>query len=428
MGYEYHLDSALVKPTQERWLKLQDLILRLKSKHVLTARCLMSLIGLLASTEKMVSEGQLHMRPFQFHLKEHWRFPQSLDTLLPWTETISAHLEWWQNPINVMKGADLHPKDHSVQLFTDTSNKGWGAHLEQTSAKGLWSDREKRLHINVLGLKAVSLALQRFKDQCQNQTVLVATDNSTVVAYINKQGGTHLAEMCALLWKIMTWCHHYQITLKARHIPGCLNVIADLLSRSNQVQSTEWSLHPQMFKQICLRWFTPHVDLFATRLNQKVPPYMSPVPDQNAWDIDALNINWSGLIACAYPPTALLHRVIQIVRQSNCVIIAIAPGWPGMPWFWDLVELSTEIPFQLPVSRTLLKQSHNYVFHSNPHHLNLHAWCLGVDSSKNKASLWKWQRELLPLRDRQQGPSTNQSRPYLKNGAEKIQWISPLPP
>ena len=44
VGYEYHLDSALVKLTQERWLKLQDLILRLKSKHVLTARCLMSLI------------------------------------------------------------------------------------------------------------------------------------------------------------------------------------------------------------------------------------------------------------------------------------------------------------------------------------------------------------------------------------------------
>ena len=91
VGYEYHLDSALVKPTQERWLKLQDLILRLKSKHVLTARCLMSLIGLLASTEKMVPEGRLHMRPFQFHLKEHWRFPQSLDTVLPWAETISGY-------------------------------------------------------------------------------------------------------------------------------------------------------------------------------------------------------------------------------------------------------------------------------------------------------------------------------------------------
>ena len=151
VGYEYHLDSALVKPTQERWLTLQDLILRLKSKHVLTARCLMSLIGLLASTEKMVPEGRLHMRPFHFHLMEHWRYPQSLDSLLPWTETISAHLDWWQNPTNVMKGADLHPKDHSIQLFTDASNEGWGAQLEQTP-KGLWSDREKRLHINVLEL------------------------------------------------------------------------------------------------------------------------------------------------------------------------------------------------------------------------------------------------------------------------------------
>ena len=65
------------------------------------------------SMEKMVPEGHFHMRSFQFHFKEHWRFPQSLDSLLPWTETISAHLEWWQNPTNVMKGADLHPKQGS---------------------------------------------------------------------------------------------------------------------------------------------------------------------------------------------------------------------------------------------------------------------------------------------------------------------------
>ena len=47
-------------------------------------------------------------------------------------------------------------------------------------------------------------------------------------------------------------------------------------------------------------------------------------------------------------------------------------------------------------------------------------------NSKNKAFLWRWQRELLPLRGHQQGPSTNQSGPYLRNGAEKIWWISPL--
>ena len=190
--------------------------------------------------------------------------PPSLD------KAIAVHLDWWQRFSKVI--ADLHPKDHSIQLFTDASNEGF---LDQNFTKGLWSDF-KASHCPS---KAVSLALRDFKDQCQNQTVLVGTDNSTVVAYINKQGGTHSAEMCALLWKIMTWCHHYHITLKARHIPGCLNVMADLLSRSNQVQSTEWSLHPQVFKQICQKWFTPHVDLFATHLNHKLPLYVSPIPD-----------------------------------------------------------------------------------------------------------------------------------------------------
>ena len=57
-------------------------------------------------------------------------------------------------------------------------------------------------------------------------------------------------------------------------------------------------------------------------------------------------------------------------------------------------------------------------FQNNPQHFILHTWCLGVDSSKNKASLWKWQRELLPLTGHQQGPSTSQSGPHLSNGAE----------
>ena len=32
-----------------------------------------------------------------------------------------------QNPINVIKGTNLHPKDHRIQIFTDASNKGTGA-------------------------------------------------------------------------------------------------------------------------------------------------------------------------------------------------------------------------------------------------------------------------------------------------------------
>ena len=52
------------------------------------------------------------------------------------------------------------------------------------------SDKQKTLHKNLLELKAVFLALKQFTDQCQNQTVLIATHNSIVVAYTNRKEPT----------------------------------------------------------------------------------------------------------------------------------------------------------------------------------------------------------------------------------------------
>ena len=88
----------------------------------------------------------------------------------------------------------------------------------------------------------------------------------------------------------------------------------------------------------------------------KVLLNVSPVRDKQALKIDALNIDWSGLIAYAYPPMTLLHRVIRKIHQCNCFIILIARGWPGMPWFWNLVHISKEILFYL-VKVVLLKSS-----------------------------------------------------------------------
>ena len=63
----------------------------------------------------------------------------------------------------------LHPLQHALQLFTDASNEGWGAHLGDYTARGLWSKSEGDLHINLLELKAVLLALKQFEQLCWNQ-------------------------------------------------------------------------------------------------------------------------------------------------------------------------------------------------------------------------------------------------------------------
>ena len=304
VGYHFNLSQGLVKPTQERWTALSQKINLLLGLETCSVRQFMSLIGLLTATEKQVVSGRLHMRPIQWHLKKHWHVQELLEKIIPIPLSLHAHLRWWLNPDNVLSGQPLHPLQHALQLFTDASNKGWGSHLGDYMTKGLWSRSESALHINLLELKAVLLALKQFEQLCCNQIVLVCMDNTTVVSYINKEGGMNSGSLCALLWRLLLWCNQRQIILRARHIPGHLNVIADKLSRHNQVIQTEWSLLPEVFALLCQCWHILLVDLFATRFNHKLPSIVSLVPDRSAWKVDALSLRWEDLDAYAFPPSS----------------------------------------------------------------------------------------------------------------------------
>ena len=198
--------------------------------------------------------------------------------------------------------------------------------------------------------------------------------------------------------------------------------MADLLSRSNQVQSTEWSLHPQVYNQIYRRWFTPHVDLFATHLNHKLPLYVSPIPDPKARDIDALNINCTGLTAYAYPPTALLHRVIQknqaiqLPDHSNsprlardALVLGPSAALDRDPTTTPGVNNSAQTVPQLSVAQqSAASQPPRLVSRSG----QLQEQGFSVEVAERIAA--------------PQQSSTSQSGPYLRNDAEKIWWISPL--
>ena len=275
--------------------------------------------------------GRLHMRPIQWHLKNNWRVPESLEKVIPLPRSLHPHLKWWLEENNVLQGQPLHSIKHALQIFTDASKEGWGAHLNEFTARGSWSVPESKLHINYLELKAVFLALKEFQNLCVERIILVATDNTTVVAYINKEGAMRSGPLCALLWRILTWCSQRQVTLKARHIPGHLNVIADKLSRLGQTIQTEWSLLPAVFQKLCIRWHRPQIDLFATRFNHKLPQFVSPVPDSTAVAVDAPTLPWEDLDAYAFPPTSILGKVVEKLLNSPLKrLILIAPGWHAL--------------------------------------------------------------------------------------------------
>ena len=397
LGMVIDTEAARVYPAVARvdkFLAVAERFLQLTNPH---ARLWQVLLGHLASLEKFVPHGRLRMRSLQWCLKQAWD-PQSDPPTLPVSMTSEARqdLVWWMQRDRLLQGVPFGTPPSELHLYSDASRSGWGAHLLDREVSGVWTDEERLLHINLLELKAVFLALQSFRELVIGHRVAVMCDNATVVAYINKQGGTVSRSLCLLTSHLLRWAEVSEVHLEARYLPGQSNVLADALSRRDQVIATEWSLHPQVTQRLFRVWGSPLVDLFATRHNAKLPLYCSLVPDPQAVFEDAFRHPWNGLDVYAFPPFALLRRVLSRVMETpDLHMTLIAPLWPEREWFADLLLLATRPPLTLPLWDKLLRQPHNNLFHQGVHALRLHAWRLSSVSSETRAF-----REELRLRCR----------------------------
>ena len=70
---------------------------------------------------------------------------------------------------------------------------------------------------------------------------------------------------------------------------------------------------------------------------------------------DAFLQSWDGLQDYAFPPVAVIPRVLAMLRASaGTVLILVAPHWAQRPWFSDLLQLSLAHPVFLPARQDLL--------------------------------------------------------------------------
>jgi len=346
IGAKFNLLLERVFPQDKNIEKLQNIIklfLRFPSQ---TANIWQSLLGSMTSQQKYVHLARLFTRPIQFHLMENWT--QGVDNpqdIVQFPPHLDQYLRWWLDKLTEAEGVPLVHPPFTVRMWTDASKTGWGAHVGKKLYQGDWDSEESDLPINILEMRAVKNALIE-NNPPEGSNILVSTDNISVMAYINKEGGTHskdlMTETCSLFNLLMDrgW------NLKATYIPGKLNVVADQLSRKGQTLPTEWSIHQQAIDQVFKRWFVPMIDLFATRYNSKCRMFVSPVPDELAIETDALQMDLEGIQAYAYPPHQILGNLLQKFQKTqNCSLIVVAPYWPKQTWLPLLNRLSSQSPY-----------------------------------------------------------------------------------
>ena len=393
IGMEFLTYSNIVRVPHPRVQKLLETIMIIYQKTFISARVFLSLLGQLSAAADFVMLGRLHLRPLQMSLLSQWR-PQkfSLNHQIKISANILHHLDWWKQEEIYQQGVPLRINPPSHTIFTDASLSGWGSHVEPEGLlfHGVWTETQSQLHINMLEMMAISMALKEALHTIKNSTVLVSTDNTTVVAYLRKQGGTRSPDLCLEVWEILNWCFQNKIQLLVKHVPGKFNTLADRLSRVNKPISTEWCLNQEVANAVLHMTQFPNIDLFATRLNHRLPLYVSPIPDQKALSIDALSMNWNRIHAYAFPPFHLIPALINKIRVSQCKIVLIAPFWPSRSWFPELLSLLVSPPITLPVIPNLLEQLQGRFRHQNIDMLQLHVWEL----SSNQSEIRNFQNKL----------------------------------
>lgn len=246
--------------------------------------------------------------------------------------------------------------------------------MEGRSAQGLWRSHHLSWHINCLEMMAVFKALRYFLPDLRGHHVLVRTDNTSVVSYLNRQGGLRSRPLCKLAHQILLWSLGKLLSLRAVYIPGAQNVGADTLSRQ-RLRPGEWRLHPEVVEQIWRVYGQAEVDLFASQHTTHCPLWFSltqPAP----LGLDAMVQAWPRLRLYAFPPVALLPGVLERIRQDGISLLLVAPRWPSRIWFADLIHLLDRPPLELPIRRDLLSQAGGTIFHRQPEIWKLWVWPL----------------------------------------------------
>ncbi len=206
LGVVWDSTTMQARLSPARIESILNTVRRVREGLSLTVKQFQRLLGLMAAASNVIPFGLLYMRPLQWWLKSKGFSPRGNPfRMIKVTRRCLRALDMWRKPWFLSQGPVLGAPCRRVTLATDASLTGWGAVMSGHPARGLWSGHHLTWHINCLEMLAVFRALKHFLPDLRNHNVLVRTDNTAVVSYINHQGGLRSRPLCKLAHQFLVW-------------------------------------------------------------------------------------------------------------------------------------------------------------------------------------------------------------------------------
>jgi hypothetical protein len=233
LGVLFDVNTMTMSVTPQRVNEILELVDWWLGKHKATKQQLQSLIGKLQFVAKCVRAGRIFISRLLLILpslkRSHHRFYVN--------SQFKKDLIWWRTFLNHFNGVTIIPdmvwSAPDALLSTDACLSSLGGWSGKHYFSRLFPDYilAQDYHISILELYAIVIALKLWAPIVTNSRVQVYCDNSASVFVINT-GRTKDKVMLALIREIAYLCATNNCQLRALHISGSNNRLADLMSRA----------------------------------------------------------------------------------------------------------------------------------------------------------------------------------------------------
>jgi hypothetical protein len=250
LGIELDSSKQVICVPDKRVHELQSIIGGVLSGSHVTLKQMQSLIGKFSFAAHAIAGA----RPFFRHLIDSIRGLSGRRTLVFLSTAIRDCLQTWSLVLKEWNGSTAWRTTDEHVIEHDASTRGFGfvlrhwagpdqgekpSFLTSPLSAGFSGSFSSSQLTNLAGgettiqwaeLFAIAFSVAMFAPAMTNSALLVRTDNLADVHIINRQS-TKSTELLQLLKSIYATCTEHNISIRAEHIRGVDNVMADHLSR-----------------------------------------------------------------------------------------------------------------------------------------------------------------------------------------------------